>query len=155
MNFEQMSPAAKLAHIETLARALMVSHQLYYWRFKWNNAKHFAGMCKYRSEIIVLSKPLALLRSFENTRDTILHEIAHALVGGKQGHNEVWKSKALEIGCNGERCYDDAHLEPRFVGTCPNGHTIKRHRRNRISCSRCSSKFNPELLFKWSISTEV
>lgn len=36
-------------------------------------------------------------------KDTILHEIAHALVGCHQGHNWIWRQKAIEIGCNGER----------------------------------------------------
>jgi len=37
-------------------------------------------------------------RSDELVRDTLLHEIAHALVGTAHGHDEVWKAKCLEIG---------------------------------------------------------
>jgi hypothetical protein len=33
--------------------------------------------------------------------DTILHEIAHALVGHKEAHGPVWVAKAKEIGCSG------------------------------------------------------
>jgi SWI/SNF-related matrix-associated actin-dependent regulator 1 of chromatin subfamily A len=34
-------------------------------------------------------------------KDTILHEIAHAIVGPHHGHDEVWRGKAVEIGCTG------------------------------------------------------
>ena len=35
----------------------------------------------------------------DHIRDTILHEIAHALVGPCHGHDAVWRQKAREIGC--------------------------------------------------------
>lgn len=32
-------------------------------------------------------------------RQALLHEIAHALVRPGHGHDQVWKDKALQIGC--------------------------------------------------------
>ena len=36
--------------------------------------------------------------------DTILHEMAHALVGQVHGHDAVWQAQVL--GCSGRRCHD-------------------------------------------------
>jgi hypothetical protein len=40
----------------------------------------------------------------EEIVDTILHEIAHALVGPRHGHDTVWKAKCTDIGARPERC---------------------------------------------------
>ena len=37
--------------------------------------------------------------------ESLLHEIAHALVGRKHNHDAEWKAKAREIGCTGERTH--------------------------------------------------
>ena len=38
----------------------------------------------------------------DEVRDTILHEIAHALVGPGHGHDAVWKAKCVEVGAKPE-----------------------------------------------------
>lgn len=35
--------------------------------------------------------------------NTILHEIAHAIVGASHHHDKVWKDCAQRIGCDGSR----------------------------------------------------
>lgn len=35
--------------------------------------------------------------------NTVLHEIAHAMVGNKHHHDRVWRDCAQRIGCNGNR----------------------------------------------------
>ena len=58
-----------------------------------------------------------MLNSDEATiRDTILHEIAHALTPG-QHHNDVWRRKATAIGCTGQRCAKIAICKPRYQYT--------------------------------------
>ena len=37
-------------------------------------------------------------------KNTLLHEIAHALAGHEHNHDEVWKATARSIGCDGCRC---------------------------------------------------
>jgi len=107
-----------------------------------------------RRKIISLSKIYLPLLKPEEIKDTILHEIAHGLVGGKHGHDLMWKQKAIEIGCNGERLYHgEAHVKPKYMGTCPNcGKRILRHRRKAISCSICDNKFNRDFLFVWTLN---
>lgn len=36
-------------------------------------------------------------------KETILHEIAHAIVGPENGHNKIWKEKAKELGVRPSR----------------------------------------------------
>ena len=89
-----------------LANHLMEHHELKSkgWRFAFDDSlKHF-GCCNYTKKVIFLSKPMVLTITEEKTKDTILHEIAHAIVGHEHHHDEVWKKFAISIGCNGERC---------------------------------------------------
>jgi predicted SprT family Zn-dependent metalloprotease len=97
----------KLVDAQRLAINLMEEHGLIGkgWFFQFDNAISRFGCCKYRSQSITLSRTLVELNEIDEVKDTILHEIAHALVGPGHHHNEVWRAKALEIGCNGKRCY--------------------------------------------------
>ena len=52
---------------------------------------------KVRAELVFLEKrkfSRNFIKIFKDIQDTILHEIAHALVGPKHGHNKVWKEMA-------------------------------------------------------------
>jgi hypothetical protein len=63
----------------------------------------------------------------EAIKDTIIHEIAHALTKG-HNHNNVWKRKCIELGGDGQRCggvekYKDANVIAerleKYTLTCP------------------------------------
>ena len=88
--------------IETMARDLMGYYGLNDWRFTFDNAKKRHGQCRYSQKIISFSK-YGIKLPMESILDTILHEIAHALTGYQAGHGEVWRQKAISIGCNGNR----------------------------------------------------
>lgn len=140
---------------ESLALSLMELHGLKNWAFKFDSAKRRFGQCNYTSKIISLSAPLVELNEFKEVRNTILHEIAHALVEPKHGHDHVWKRKALEIGCDGSRCYDSTVVKPKkkYRGECKNCHRfIFRHKRTQISCGKCSSRYNPDHAFIWTLN---
>ena len=117
-----------------LAYDLLKEHGLYQkgWSFQWDNAKRRFGVCKYQSQVIGLSKPLTLANDEIQVRDTILHEIAHALTPG-HGHDSVWKAKCVEIGAKPERCYteeDTNVIAGKYVAVCGGcGRTFNRHKR--------------------------
>ena len=71
--------------------------------------------------------------------DTLLHEIAHALVGRRHHHDAVWQAKAREIGCSARRCHDVSFSEPALIACCVNGcFAVGRHRsRRNMRCRRC------------------
>jgi predicted SprT family Zn-dependent metalloprotease len=137
-----------------LARDLLAEHGLHDWSATLDRAKTRAGACRFARRQISLSAPLTRLHSEAEVRDTILHEIAHALVGPRHGHDEVWRAAAVRIGCTGERCLhpDAPRVEGAWVGTCPVGHTRHRHRRpQRLqSCALCSRVFDVRHLLTWS-----
>lgn len=134
-------------------RSLMNRHGLTDWTLTLDRAKTRAGACRYRSRQISLSAHLTRLHSEAEVRDTILHEIAHALVGAKHGHDEVWRATAQRIGSSGARCSSpDAPSVPgAWQGRCPNGHTVSRHRApTRVGiCTQCDGPEH-ERIFRWT-----
>jgi predicted SprT family Zn-dependent metalloprotease len=90
---------------EMIAIDLMEFHglELQGWHFEWMRAKGKLGMCNHWLKTIYLSTPITSLNDEAQVLNTILHEIAHALVGSTNGHNGVWRRKAVEIGCDGKR----------------------------------------------------
>ncbi len=136
-----------------LALELMKQHKLYDWTFRWSRAKTRFGNCNYKTKTISLSWPITSRNDEVHVRDTILHEIAHALAGSKAGHGRIWKAMARSVGARAERCYSSADVvtpQRQWVGTCPNGHDIHRHRRTLTgSCARCSKTFDPRYKLVW------
>jgi predicted SprT family Zn-dependent metalloprotease len=131
------------------------------WRFEWDNARRRFGCCYHGRHLITMSEQLCELNEEHIVRDVILHEIAHALVGSGHGHGKVWKQKAIEIGCNGMRCYDTGRTvnvpTAKYVGRCPNGHEYYRHKKPRqgaqSSCNKCTGRrvFDSNYLVTWTL----
>jgi hypothetical protein len=142
-----------LSAARTLASELMTQHGLAGWHFQFDNAKRRAGVCKHHQKVIGLSAPLTRLHPEGEVRDTLLHEIAHALVGPRAGHGPQWVAVAQRIGCSGDRCVsDDAPTVPgAWVGSCPRGHTVDRHKRPEavLLCGLCGDRPALERVFDW------
>ncbi len=97
---------------EQLANDLMQEHGLLAagWVFAWGHGKRRLGGAEVRrypdgrvTRTIRLSRHLVRLNDDAEVRDTILHEIAHALVGVEHGHDAAWKSMCRRIGARPER----------------------------------------------------
>ena len=136
-----------------LVRELMEKHSLIDkgWHFDFDNSKKRFGCCDYTYKKITMSKHLTLLNDEAEVKDTILHEIAHAIVGAEHGHNRIWQNMAIRIGCNGNQYYDSSVVvtpPPNYIGYCPNcKKEFKRMRRasNSVSCGSCSGgRYNEE-----------
>jgi hypothetical protein len=90
-----------------LGRRLLDRHGLTDWRLHIVDLSHASlfspdgildsgkGHCDSARRVIYLDYRLKQRAALQ----TILHEIAHALVPEDNGHGERWQSKALEIGC--------------------------------------------------------
>ncbi|VTR92600.1 Uncharacterized protein OS=Phycisphaera mikurensis (strain NBRC 102666 / KCTC 22515 / FYK2301M01) GN=PSMK_31170 PE=4 SV=1: SprT-like [Gemmata massiliana] len=126
----------RAARIRTQARALLNSHGLTAWEFGFNANVRRAGVCFYphagEPGRIELSVHFASRNTDEEVLDTLLHEIAHALVGPRHGHDAVWRAKCRAIGARPEACYGEEIEMPRgrWRARCP-GCTAEydRHRR--------------------------
>ena len=128
-----------------LARQLMNRHGLSDWAFGFDHARRRFGSCRCGSKRITLSRPLTLLNTEEQVRNTILHEIAHALTPGA-GHGARWRQKCREIGAEPARCYTEDEVisparapAPYRFGCAACGWWVERRRRSRRNyvCARC------------------
>lgn len=137
-----------------MATRLVREHGLEGWRVEFDTAKRRAGVCRSREKVIGLSAPLTRLHDEGEVRDTVLHEIAHALVGPQHGHGPVWRRTATAIGCSGFRCVpaDAPRVPGAWVGVCPAGHVVERHRRPErvMSCRECHGAFSPRHVLDWT-----
>jgi len=121
----------RLQVAEKLAKDFM-SIYIPEWKFTWNDAKTTIGHCTHNDKTITLSETFTKHRTPGETLDTILHEIAHALVGPGKGHGDVWKAKAVEIGAKPTSCSTEEEtqltpeqLKAKFVMLNPEGKVIQ------------------------------
>lgn len=126
-----------------MARTLMFTHHLGGWEFAFDEAKRRFGCCMWRSRTIGLSRHLVEMNDESEVRETILHEVAHALAPHGAGHNDEWKRIARSIGCTSNRCYGAHVKKPTapLVATCPTcGEEWERHKILKgLSCRACKA----------------
>jgi len=130
-----------LADAIEMATSLMREHGLKGWRVKLDHARRRAGQCDYSNRVISLSRHYVRHADPAHIRDTILHEIAHALVGPFHGHDAVWRQQARAIGCTATRCHTLEFARSRWIMQCPNGcFAVERHRRKSgLICVSCKT----------------
>lgn len=132
---------------EKLALDLIRQHNLIEYNFQWTEGKRIFGYCNYNKKIIGLSLPLTELNSEEEVKDTILHEIAHALAGKGTGHGNKWKEMCLKIGAKPERCWDKNNVkepEGKYIVSCSTcGYVRQAHRKKKkVACGKCCRTYN-------------
>ena len=112
-----------LREADALVRPLLEWHKRNYglaaeWRLEYDLAKGRAGVCRPTYNLICLAVSFCLTAPEDELTDTMLHEIAHAIVGCEHGHDDVWKRTARRIGCTGDRCTDVKHTAAKWIGRC-------------------------------------
>lgn len=145
----ESAPVSECTLIETedLGKRLLAQYQTdgqlgRRWTFGFDLSPVRAGVCRYREQRIDLSVSFCLRAARAEIADTVLHEIAHAIVGPRHNHDAVWKAKAQEIGCAGERCHRVPHFIARWVGECGCGQqwfrqTLQRRIKYNRVCATC------------------
>ena len=103
-----------LESAEKLARFHMDHHGLFLedWEFKFDGASRRFGQCTQYfagGGVISLSTRLTAVNTCKRVLETILHELAHALVGWGHKHDYVWRAKCRELGIKDERLYSNAN----------------------------------------------
>ena len=146
-----------LADVEGLAHDLLARHKAGSgldadWGFGFDLSTVRAGVCRYEDKRIDLSVTYCHRATRAEIEDTLLHEIAHALVGHRHHHDAVWKAAARAIGCTAERCHDVDHTPARWVGECGCGKQWRRQRLSRrlrrgARCRKCGGEI------RWRLNT--
>jgi predicted SprT family Zn-dependent metalloprotease len=157
----------EMTQVLSLARNLMSSHGFGHLDLTLSNTKRALGRCFYRYDFaqrkhvahrIDLSRLWMSKVSEEQVRDTVLHELAHAVVGHEAGHGPVWKAAARRLGANPKRTSDlpeDFILEIKqeisnYKAVCTNekcSNTYFFHRLTRnwksgaYKCAKCGGSF--------------
>lgn len=138
--------AARTAEIGALAQEMLALHGLDGWTFTFNRRKTAMGLCLYGPRRIEISFHFALRNSDEAIRETLLHEIAHALAGPEHGHDAVWKQKCLEIGAKPQRLSFDVDMPQgqwqALCGCCGMLHSKHRKPKHAIGwyCTHCGKE---------------
>ena len=144
---------------QNLTISLMEKHNLEGWKFQYHNKKRTLGTCVHGRNLIQLSKSWTLIHTEEEVLDTILHEIAHALVGYQHDHDFVWQAKAIEIGANPSRHYQgENNLEGKYVAICPkcgSKHYSFKLKKRESSCGYCSRKFDRSFILNYMLNTST
>lgn len=107
-----------------LALELMEKHGLRdrskkFYAFGWFNSVRTLGRCSDTYQKIELNAKAVLISDEASVRETILHEIAHALRGCRYGHDRQWQLTALSIGSTGARlCNDPKAIPAKYAVVC-------------------------------------
>lgn len=109
-----------------LLRDSLDKYNLSDWHVRLTNDlnKPFLGLCSYKDKCIILNSHHIDIHPSEEVKDTILHEVAHALCPN-EGHNEVWANKAKEIGCTNTLPCSHLSLSPDIIDAIRSGADVK------------------------------
>jgi predicted SprT family Zn-dependent metalloprotease len=127
-----------------LSRNIMAEHGLDDWTFGFDNAKRRCGQCSFTKRRITMSRYYVELNDWTEVRNTVLHEVAHALAGNAAGHGPAWRVTARSIGAKPERCAVGVTMpEGKWRGSCDCGAAsqVTRHRivKGTYFCRICGS----------------
>ena len=148
----------ELNHIKETANDFMEQFDLHSkgWRFTFCNALSYIGQCNYRNKEIKFSKKFADI-PYKEIKDTVLHEIAHALDKERNGvssrHGAPWKRIAMEIGArptsqsHSTDVQETVRKQYKYIVECPTHGFIggltrrtKGVRNNSYVCRQCGAK---------------
>ena len=161
MRIVKPSPGQRreLHQADRLIQDQMVRQKVYHgladeWSATFDLAAGRAAICYFKEKLICLAVSYCMTAPEEELIDTVLHEVAHALVGPQHNHDRVWKLAARRIGCTAERCTAVTHTAGKWIGRCQCARPILRKRltrgmRTTARCPVCRTKI------VWSTNTEA
>jgi predicted SprT family Zn-dependent metalloprotease len=149
-----------LKELEDLAHQELLKHNLTGWTFAFVNTKRRLGVCKYREKRIEIAEYYAANSPRETVVDTLLHEIAHAIVGPGVGHGPGWKLVAMRLGATPRACETTATaiIQPGdWQATCPACQkTFHRFKRPKsLTGYRCRCAAHSPLTFEYKGNSAI
>lgn len=86
------------------------------WTFAFDRATSRLGLCNFTKKRITISKHFTGAATEEEFEQTLIHEIAHALLPVSAKHGWQWKAKAKELGYKGKRTSRNPFHEQQMRG---------------------------------------
>ena len=99
----------KIQDASSIAAETLREHGLRHWSVNYDRALRRVGACFYRRRVISLSRAFVEMNDEEVVRDTIRHEVAHALAWEHDrdtGHGAAWQRWCAATGATPRRCYE-------------------------------------------------
>lgn len=155
---------ALMGSIQRETRDLLEAHGLKGWKVLFERSLHRAGSCRYARKEIVYSVYFMETSSPEERRNTITHEVAHAIAGSHAGHGERWAKIHKELGgtASVKGLMPQAlatHEYFLWVGTCVNcGYRtgLEEEPDGVFACRACDTeKPMIERVFHWTMDGEA
>lgn len=118
-------------------KTLLQENNLIGWTVEVSRGRRTIGLCSYSDKTIYLSKHHIENDSHDAVRDTVIHEVAHAL-NPLDGHGSKWRNTAIALGGTGNQYHSHSNSYPsKWTTTCINGHTPKIFRWNKNTIYNC------------------
>ncbi len=134
----------KLNDAKVLGDSYLKGFKLDNWKIEFQNKYHILATCYHApAQVIKLSKWYVNLNDRDEISETLLHEIAHALVGSGLGHGHTWIKKAKEIGVINPTTRRDSSIfnrpKPNYTGKCSCSNKFGRIKKRKSNgfCSNC------------------
>jgi SWI/SNF-related matrix-associated actin-dependent regulator 1 of chromatin subfamily A len=113
--------ASRICHEE------LIKHGLKDWHVRINPdlESGYVGLCSHMDKCIILNAHHIDIHPDFEIINTIKHEVAHALVGPGHAHDNEWKQKAKEIGCDTISTVCGMSLDRQVIDAIRAGATIE------------------------------
>lgn len=123
-----------------MARDLMEDYDFAHWEFAFDRAKTRHGQCDEVRQRITLSRHFVQLNEEALVKETILHEIAHAIAGAAAGHGPRWKMVARNLGVRPTARKASVMPPGKWHGHCGCGWPHRLHRKptRTYRCNTCN-----------------
>lgn len=115
---------------------LLRSHGLAKWRTEVSRGRRTIGLCVYDEKTIKLSRYHLETDEPAYIKDTIIHEVAHALTPGAR-HGARWRRKAIELGGSGQQYAKHSDYPSKWAAMCAKGHETNLFRWNQRTIYTC------------------
>ena len=128
-------------HVVEMGREFLDQFGLEHWAFGVSNTKRAIATCHISKQKIVFSK-VFMNMDYKEIKDTILHEIAHALDwerNRKAWHGHTWKAICREIGARprASKAVANVKIDYKYDLTCEKcGNVVGRAHRKSSSSYR-------------------
>ena len=107
-----MTTTTNVATIREFANEQLQKWGLADWNFEFNRRKNALGLCNFKSKTVYVSQYFT--SDLDKVRDTVLHEVAHALAFVRYGHKRhgwQWVICCRQVGANPVPCHDITDME--------------------------------------------